>query len=243
FNEPVAAASVSDVTFTLSGGVTGRVTYDPKTKTATFTPDRPLSFNHTYTITISAGVMSLGNVPMSSEFTSTFTTNAAPAAPHLYSPTDGSVIIGPAVSLQWIASTDSDAENVTYHLFYCTNPSMTGCNPVDVSSSATTTTASAFRNPQSIGGFGAGLVLAGFAIIGGVTSRRKIFFIVAALLITGSAVAACGKKSSEPPAPPAGLTTKSISELQAGTRYWWKVVADDGNGGTAESETWSFTTQ
>jgi Big-like domain-containing protein len=244
FNEPMAPASVNELTFTLSGGVTGKVTYDPKTDTATFAPDRPLSFNHPYTITISANVKSLGNVPMSSEFTSTFTTNAAPAAPHLYSPTDGAVVDGALVSLQWIASTDPDADNLTYHVFYCANPSMTGCNPVDVSSSATATTASSAAPPLAgAAGFGAGLVLAGFAFIGGVTSRRKIFFVIAALLISGSVVAACGKKSSGPPAPPAGLTTKSVSELQAGTRYWWKVVADDGNGGTAESEMWSFTTQ
>ncbi len=35
----------------------------------------------------------------------------------------------------------------------------------------------------------------------------------------------------------------TVSELSPGTTYHWKVVADDGNGGRAESEVRNFTTQ
>ena len=121
---------------------------------------------------------------------------------------------------------------------------MTGCTPVDVPFGDTATTASAGASPLAkAGGFGAGLILAGFAIVGGVTSRRKIFFVIAVLLISGSVVTACKKKSSETPPAPAGLTTRAVTDLQPGTTYYWKVVADAGSGGATESVTWSFTTR
>jgi hypothetical protein len=88
------------------------------------------------------------------------------------------------------------------------------------------------------------MLLAGFAVMGGVRSRRKIFFLVAALLLSGMAVTACGKKSSESAAPTANLMTKNVTGLSPGTTYFWKVVADDGNGATTESaEIRSFSTQ
>ena len=49
-----------------------------------------------------------------------------------------------------------------------------------------------------------------------------------------------------------GLTTDNIStakltvsnsSLTSGTTYYWKVVASDPKGGSAQSETWSFTIQ
>jgi hypothetical protein len=157
------------------------------------------------------------------------------------------------VDLQWIKSTDTDTETVTYHIYYSTDPSMVGCSQVDVASAGTATSSNASGTASpfaGFGGYGAGMLLAGFTVAGGVRSRRKIFHMIALLLITGMAATACGKKSSSKAeltpgasAPPVGLVTKSLSGLQPGTTYWWKVVADDGNGGNAESATWSFTTQ
>jgi len=37
--------------------------------------------------------------------------------------------------------------------------------------------------------------------------------------------------------------TYTTSDLTSGTTYYWKVIASDTNGGSAESETWSFTVQ
>jgi hypothetical protein len=37
--------------------------------------------------------------------------------------------------------------------------------------------------------------------------------------------------------------TVSNSSLTSGTTYYWKVVASDPKGGSAQSETWSFTVQ
>ena len=37
--------------------------------------------------------------------------------------------------------------------------------------------------------------------------------------------------------------SNTVSGLKSGTTYYWKVVADDGKTGTAESDIWSFTTK
>ena len=37
--------------------------------------------------------------------------------------------------------------------------------------------------------------------------------------------------------------TYSTSDLTTNTTYYWKVIASDTKGGSAESETWSFTVQ
>ena len=42
---------------------------------------------------------------------------------------------------------------------------------------------------------------------------------------------------------PTAKLTVSNSSLTSGTTYYWKVVASDPKGGSAESETWSFTVQ
>jgi hypothetical protein len=253
FNEPMDPRTVNPTTFTVSGGVTGTVTYDPQTRTATFTPDSPLAFNKAYTVTIKAGVKSLGNLPTATDFTWTFLTNVTPTAPKLFAPTDTQVVDGTTtVDLQWIKSIDTDTEAVTYHVYYSTDPSMVGSSQVDVVSAGTASSKSSGKSLPlaGLGGYGAGILLAGLTAAGGVRSRRKLFHLITLLLITGMAATACGKKSNAPAAltttpaaPPLGLVTKSLSGLQPGTTYWWKVVADDGNGGKAESATWSFTTQ
>jgi len=37
--------------------------------------------------------------------------------------------------------------------------------------------------------------------------------------------------------------TYTTSDLTTNTTYYWKVIASDTRGGSAESETWSFTVQ
>jgi hypothetical protein len=244
FNEPVDPATVNATTFTLStpgGGVAGDVTYDTLTRTATFVPSQALAYNQLHTATITTGVKSLGSIPMTAAFTWTFVTNAAPSAPKLVSPADGQTGVGPTVDFQWVKSTDSDGDNLTYHLYYCTNKFMVNCNPVDVAQSA-----SLSRTLAGLGGYGVGMLLAGLAIVGGVKSRRKLFFFIAVLLISGMAVTACSKKSSSESTvgiDPATLITKTVSGLTPAKQYYWKVVVDDGKGALVESETRSFTTQ
>jgi hypothetical protein len=247
----ISPLSINATTFFLSEGVTGSVTWDPVTRTASLKPDKPLDFFHKYTATVTTGVKSLGGTPMVANFTWSFLTNGAPSAPSLFLPADGATGVALPVEFQWVKSKDADGEPVSYHLWYCTNPGFLGCTPVDIASATTPTTTastgSSLNNTLAgLGGYGAGILLAGFAIAGGVRSRRKIFFFIAVLAISVMAAAACGKKTETVSVPvgvdPATLITKSISTLKSGTTYYWKVVADDGNGSLIESETRSFTT-
>jgi hypothetical protein len=244
-NSPITATfagtvdpnTVNATTFTLSEGVTGSVTFDQVTRTAIFKPAASLAFFRSYTATI-AGVKSLGQVSMTAPFTWTFFTNGAPNPPQLYSPAHGSTVPGTTVDLQWIKAKDEDGETVTYHVWYCTNPAMVGCTPVDAPASP-----SLRDTLAGLGGYGAGMLLAGIAIAGGVRSRRKLFFFIAVLLISGMAITACGKKSSDSGIDPATISTQHVTGLRAGSTYYWKVVADDGNGAQVPSETRSFSMQ
>jgi hypothetical protein len=70
-------ATINDTTFLLTGplgSVAGLVTYDEFTSTATFTPAVDLGKLTQYTVTVTTGAESLSGVPMTADFTSTFTT-------------------------------------------------------------------------------------------------------------------------------------------------------------------------
>ena len=41
----------------------------------------------------------------------------------------------------------------------------------------------------------------------------------------------------------ADTMSKTVSGLESGKAYFWKVIAEDGKAGKTESETWRFTTR
>jgi hypothetical protein len=88
FSEAVDPATIN---FSVSG-VTGTVSYNETTYTATFTPDKALSYGTTYTATITGAKDPAGNI-MAADKTWTFTTTAVPdtTPPAIISitPTDG----------------------------------------------------------------------------------------------------------------------------------------------------------
>jgi parallel beta-helix repeat protein len=75
FNEAMDSSTVNETSFTLEGStVTGAVTYDPVTYTATFTPDADLDYNHEYTATLSTTITDLAGNPLVEPCTWSFTT-------------------------------------------------------------------------------------------------------------------------------------------------------------------------
>ncbi len=71
FDKPMNPATISNLTFTLSQDltpVTGTVTFDELTNTATFKPDMPLVVGLAYQATVTVGVKDAGNVPMEADY-------------------------------------------------------------------------------------------------------------------------------------------------------------------------------
>jgi C1A family cysteine protease len=76
FSETMSPSTISTATFGLSGGspVSGSVTYDSATRTATFTPSANLASGTTYTVTLSTGIQDSEGVAMASSDTWSFAT-------------------------------------------------------------------------------------------------------------------------------------------------------------------------
>src|SRR3990170_931780 len=81
FNEPMDGATINDTTFLGSdsdgNNLSGRVTYDSDTRTATFLPAVQLSYSAMYTATLTTGVTDAGGNPLALDYSWEFTTVAA----------------------------------------------------------------------------------------------------------------------------------------------------------------------
>jgi alpha-tubulin suppressor-like RCC1 family protein len=74
FSEAVDPTTLSTTSFFLNGSVTGTVTFDSSTNTATFTPSGHLSSDTPYIATITTGVTDTSGNGLAGNFTWTFTT-------------------------------------------------------------------------------------------------------------------------------------------------------------------------
>jgi hypothetical protein len=160
--------------------------------------------------------------------------NQAPSAPALVSPANGATGLGASVTFTWTRSSDPDGDTVTHKLVSCTDPSFTGCTPVDV--------ASAGSLGMMFAGIGSmGVILIGFVAGSGLKRTRKALLMIAIVLLTGTAFMACSSGGDGAPAAPVEMS-HTLTGLASGTHFW-KVVADDEKGGKTSSEIRSFTVQ
>ncbi len=83
FSEAMDGSTITGSTFTLSSTspVSGTVTYDSGTNTATLTPSAALGYMTTYTATITTGATDLAGNSISSNYTWSFTTMSAVSLP------------------------------------------------------------------------------------------------------------------------------------------------------------------
>jgi hypothetical protein len=77
FSEAMNAATITTSSFTLDG-VSGSVSYDSVSYTATFTPSADLSYDTTYTATLSTVITDAAGNPLASAYSWSFTTTSAP---------------------------------------------------------------------------------------------------------------------------------------------------------------------
>ncbi|MCC6544819.1 MAG: Ig-like domain-containing protein [Nitrospirae bacterium] len=85
FSEPMDATTIDETTFLVLGVsrdgsayLSGRVEYNPDTRTATFTPGGSLAYSATYTATITTGVRDAVGNALAEDFSWNFSTVAAP---------------------------------------------------------------------------------------------------------------------------------------------------------------------
>ena len=78
FSEAIDDTTLDTTSFRLSGGVAGTVTYDAATRTATFTPDADLSYDTTYSATVTTDILDLAANALAANNSWSFTTAAAP---------------------------------------------------------------------------------------------------------------------------------------------------------------------
>lgn len=162
--------------------------------------------------------------------------NIAPTSPTLVFPENGAMVNSTEIAFIWEKSEDANGDSLTYNLYYCENSEFSDCAPISLDETGTVITTYA-----SFGILGLILVL---LLLGGFR-RKKLGLLIAVTAITVLLFITCGKKESTIVTPSAtedevGYT---VAELTPGTTYFWKVIADDGNGGTASSEIWSFMTE
>ncbi len=76
FSEPVDSATLTASTFSVSGGMTGTVTYNEATWTAFFAPGKAFSPSTAYTATLGSGIRDKAGNPMAAAYSWTFTTES-----------------------------------------------------------------------------------------------------------------------------------------------------------------------
>ncbi len=160
--------------------------------------------------------------------------NVPPGAPDLRLPGDGQTDLGTTVTFRWAPGLDPDGDPVTYRLLYADNPQFLNSSEI--------TASLIVGQSVLLAGCGAGgLLLLGS---GGPGRRRAaVLLTVVALAVAGLLAVSCGGGGGGSPAPAVEEVSATVAGLQPGTTYFWKVVADDGRGGTTESAARSFATR
>jgi hypothetical protein len=158
----------------------------------------------------------------------------APPPPTLMLPADGAQGLGTTVEFRWKKSTDA----TSYHVYNCADDPTASCAPETVTA-----------NLNSKGMFyagGGGLLLIGMTFLGGLRGRKMmvLIFIIAVVFAGGTFISCSNSKTSDDIMPlPADEMNHMVQGLSSNSIYYWKVVADYGNGGTSGSAIQSFTTQ
>ena len=147
FGGDIDPVTITPVTFNLGGGRNGTVSYDPATKTATFTPTLPLPGNAAITATIlggAAGVKDLAGNALAADKVWSFTTALVDTvAPTVVAtiPSDGSIFVPVTAALTATFSEEIDPATLTATSF--TVAGITGTTSYNAATRTATFTPSA----------------------------------------------------------------------------------------------------
>lgn len=159
--------------------------------------------------------------------------NAIPTAPVLVFPEANTVGLVKPVTFTWNPATDSDGDPISYrHYVWPVNEKPNNNNAAPVSIQITS--------------LGKGscyvllVVLLGcllFAALVFMPTKKKPALLAMVAITIVAAVILAFYFSRTAFKTDTRMVTKTISELESGKSYFWKVIAEDGKGGTVESET------
>lgn len=253
FSEPMNGLSVNNNTVrleTAAGQVQGTVSFDGQTSSATFTPNSPLAFGVTHTLTV-AGCQDLGGNSMTSDEVILFISNFKPDTPQILAPSNGATGVAMPVTLRWSMPSDNDDNPLVFHLSVCNNASFLGSGnncQQDIVVVARAETGTPLRW-AGIGILAASLGMLGFAFAA--KGGRKFMLVTFLTLALSSSIAffSCGGSDGvtfnpQPTPPPVEEgVSRQVTGLQSGVTFYWKVEVDDGKGGRALSAVSNFTTR
>lgn len=160
--------------------------------------------------------------------------NIAPPTPQLISPAAGAVAVANPVEFVWRQAPDSDGGPVINRLFISEDPSFLGAVPIQVGTAAT-------KQKVLLAQLGGLLLLPGLLLT--VFGRRPVMkwlltaLVLCFLISCGGGGGGGGAAAVDP-----DLRSFQVS-LSGQTTFFWKVSADDGQGGVVESTVSSFITE
>jgi hypothetical protein len=152
------------------------------------------------------------------------------------------------LTLKWETSTDPDGDKLTYRLYIGTDPSFTGVTPIILASVANES-----DYARGFGCWGMAIVVCGILAVGGFSKRKKkagLLFLAIALVLSAQFLSCGGGGGGDddetprpPPPPPPNNEFCYTVQLEPNSTYYWKVIAHDGVGGTAESDAYTLITR
>lgn len=129
FSDPLTSATVTNpANFTVSGGVTGTITYVDATKTATFTPSAILAFDSPYTVTLTTGIQNASGQSMAANYVFSFRTllpDTTPPTVSSVAPAANATSIDPGTTVTALFSEPMTPGSFTTSTFTLVNASGT----------------------------------------------------------------------------------------------------------------------
>lgn len=165
--------------------------------------------------------------------------NGLPTIPDLVYPKNNATgLEANSLRLSWNASTDPDGGILSYHIVVCEQESFENCDPESVN---------LLVSAKIIAGMGVSSILL-LGLVGTRNRTRSLLFVFV-VLISVFNVSSCGKGN---PSDEERQDTDNIehgdiihtkNNLESNKSYYWKVIVEDADGATVDSDVWQFSTK
>ncbi len=164
--------------------------------------------------------------------------NVPPSLPELLLPPEGWISPETTIEFRWEKSSDSDNDEIAYGLYICENEDLTSfC----ISRENITHVE---NNALFLAEYGIVLLLTSMVFMGGIRDRQQFILIFALIVLIALGILSCGSSEENAESNITSVSNKdmyqTVSDLQKGTEYFWRVIAYDGEGGKTASQTRSF---